>query len=101
MKVRQRFVANSSSSSFCLIGARIKNTRLKDLDWEEIEELGIGIAGDNGEFVGLLLGYASDSSGVEEDDLDLDWLVDKVNKLPELLGTDKDNIKLFSGVMYG
>jgi len=93
MKIRNGFVSNSSSSSFCILGVLREEVLNEDMDYVYLDDdseqcvTGIMLAeGDEGDFSGEGVSFKE--------------LKEMVEQLIEKLGVTEDEIKIYSGVQF-
>lgn len=104
MKVRSGFVSNSSTSSYVILG--ISNPSESVLEkfqelydaWNEGETQTHYYHDDDGRFVGIALGCASEGDTVE---VSLGKIAEMSTGLANLLGVEVDELKIIGTEVYG
>lgn len=85
MKIRNGFVSNSSSSSFCIYGTEIKISE-EDLDQEKLKTMSIRIV--YGPYDSVFLGR--DWTSIEDDETGRQFKEKVEKEVEELLGEKKE-----------
>jgi hypothetical protein len=87
MKTRKGFVSNSSSTSFCIYGASIKETSDVDI-WEKAIEAGL-IAYSRPEYNDDYMYVGRQWSGIKDDETGAAFKADTKKKIEEAFGSQE------------